>query len=300
MTSYKAIGGYFGLELKTGKGYHEDLIALNTGRNALEYILRARNYNHVYIPYYCCDVILEPLIKLNIAYEFYSINENLEIVNPEKLKLSSGILYINYFGLKATYIKQIYKSLPNLIVDASQAFFYKPIDNVDTFYSARKFFGVPDGSYVSCNKKLTEDFPIDISVDRFSHLIKRIDCGAEDGYVDFKSNEAALCGQPIKSMSNLTSAVLNGLNYEVISGKRKKSFNYLHHSLKAKNEFKWISDMLSETPMVYPFYTKDNNLRRMLIENKVYIATYWSNVKNWAAMDAFEYNLCTNLLPLPG
>ena len=75
------IGGYFELELNKSIDYHRNAIALNTARNALEYILIAKKYQKVYIPYFTCDVILEPFQKLNIAYEFYKIDENFECID---------------------------------------------------------------------------------------------------------------------------------------------------------------------------------------------------------------------------
>lgn len=66
-----AIGGYFGLELNNKNEYHSKAIRLNTGRNALEYILRTKKYHKIYLPYYTCKVLLEPIIKLNLLYEFY-------------------------------------------------------------------------------------------------------------------------------------------------------------------------------------------------------------------------------------
>ena len=58
------IGGYFQLELNKDREYHDKAIALNTGRNALEYILRAKIFKKIYLPFYTCDVLLEPLKKL--------------------------------------------------------------------------------------------------------------------------------------------------------------------------------------------------------------------------------------------
>ena len=62
------IGGYFSLELPYGEEYHKNAIRLNTGRNCLEYILKTRGYRKVYIPYYICEVVLEPFKKLGVAY----------------------------------------------------------------------------------------------------------------------------------------------------------------------------------------------------------------------------------------
>lgn len=82
----KAIGGYFGLELWNGEHYHKDAIKLNTARNCFEYILRTRHYRKVYIPYYTCEVMLQPLQKCGIEWEFYHIDKCFEPVRTLSLK----------------------------------------------------------------------------------------------------------------------------------------------------------------------------------------------------------------------
>ena len=67
-------GGYFELELNEGKDYHAGAIKLNTGRNALEYILRVNKYKKIYLPFFTCDVLLQPIEKLKIDTEFYHID----------------------------------------------------------------------------------------------------------------------------------------------------------------------------------------------------------------------------------
>lgn len=295
----EAIGGYFGLELQSGGEYHMGLTALNTGRNAFEYILRARSYRHVYIPYYTCDVLLEPLLKLNITYDFYSIDEMLEPISLGVIKNNSALLYTNYFGLKTAYIKKIAAKFPNLIIDASQAFFDKPLPGVDTFYSPRKFFGVPDGGYVSCQSSLSDYFEEDHSVDRFCHLITRVDKNADDGYPDFKRSELSLCNQPIKKISKLSHALLNNVNYQSCSLKRNENFRYLHSRLKSFNGIGWLDDTLINGPMCYPFYCNDNELRKKLIANQIYVTKYWPNVCEWVDEDSIEYRFYEYLIPLP-
>ena len=135
------IGGYFSLELPRFEEYHKDAIRLNTGRNCLEYILSARGYKKVYIPYYTCDVVLEPFKKLGIPYENYHVNIHLEIQDEIALKTGEALLYTNYYGLKQRYTEKLAKQYGNcLIVDNTQAFYAKPIDGIDTFYTCRKFF----------------------------------------------------------------------------------------------------------------------------------------------------------------
>ena len=51
--------------------------------------------------------------------------------------------------------------------------------------------------------------------------------------------------------------------------------------------------------MVYPFLSDDINLRKKLIDNKVYVASYWPNVQSWCNAESLENTLSQLLLPLP-
>ena len=158
-----SIGGYFELELSRGEEYHSDAIRLNTGRNAFEYILRAKKYNKVYLPYYTCDVMLEPITKLNLDYEFYFIDSNfVPIFNYSNVQENEVFVYNNYFGICDEQTREVAPHCKNLIIDNSQAFYSKPIKGVDTFYSPRKFFGLPDGAYLYTDKLL--DFNLENAV----------------------------------------------------------------------------------------------------------------------------------------
>ena len=263
----KEIGGYFYLELKEGKEYYPNLIKLNTGRNCLEYILEVRNYKKVYIPYYTCEVILEPFKKLKIEYEFYHIDKELKPVFDKQLNENEAILINNYFGIKNNEIINICKKYKNIIVDNSQAFYDKPIKGIDTFYSARKFFGVADGAYLSIDKKLIENFETDISYTRMTHLLKRLDVSASFAYKDFKKNDDDLIDNPIRKMSNLTQAILKSIDYDKIKSIRETNFLYLHSVLKKFNELEIDVNSLNGS-MVYPFLYKKYGLRELLIKIK--------------------------------
>lgn len=176
----EAIGGYFELELSKGEHYHKGALRLNTARNCLEYIMLAREYVKVYIPYYTCEVMLQPFHKYHIAYEFYQINEFLEPTVIKPLRKDEAFLYTNYFGVKQSCVKKLSSIYgKRLIVDNAQAFYAPRIDGIDTFYSPRKFFGVSDGAYLYTDCLLSENFPQDKSSDRMRHLLLRIEDGAE-------------------------------------------------------------------------------------------------------------------------
>lgn len=299
MSLLKPIGGYFGLEPGTNTFPYNEAILLNTARNCLEYILKNYKPKRVYIPKYTCSAVLEPLSRLNIEYSFYKINENLEITNPIKLAPGEYIIYTNYFGIKDAYIPQISKDYQNqLILDNSQAFYSQPLKIGHTFYSPRKFFGVPDGGILFTNKILDEELPTDISFGRMAHLSKRIDIGAEAGYEDFKHNDASLMNQPIKHMSTLTRHLLNGIDYTKAKQKREANFALLHDWLGSRN--KLMLDLGSlNGPMAYPFWADDSSLKQKLINQKVFVATYWPNIFEWCRPDELEYKITQNLLALP-
>lgn len=293
------IGGYFELELRKGEHYHKDAKKLNTARNCFEYVLRVRHYTKVYIPYYTCEVMLEPIKKLGINYEFYHINELLEPVSFPELGREEALLYTNYFGLKQGCVRLLANKYgDHLIVDNAQAFFAEPIEGIDTFYSARKFFGVADGAYLYTDQQLVIDLDSDVSCDRMSHLLKRIDLGAEAGYLDFRNNDDSLCNQDIKLMSKLTEAILSGIDYESVKKQRRENYVFLDKSLTDSNQIhlEWEEDAI---PMVYPYFTDDVLLRQRLIDNKVFVATYWPSLKERTSKEMMERGLMDRIIPLP-
>ena len=295
----KPIGGYFELELAHGIEYHPNAIRLNTGRNCLEYILRAKRYKKVYVPYYICEVVLEPFEKLGIPYEFYHIDINFEIRDRFTLQPDEALLYVNYYGLKQRYVEQLAEEIGGqLIVDNTQAFYAKPIAGIDSFYTCRKFFGVPDGAYLYTVKELDEELEQDQSYDRMAFLTKRIDLGAEAGYLAFRDLSKSLVGQPIKRMSNLTQRMMQGIEYKKAAEQRRDNYEQLHTALGKSND---LSIPLEEdaVPMVYPYMAPIKGLREKLIENKVFVARYWPNVLEWTKDDAIEYQLTCQMQPLP-
>ena len=301
----KAIGGYPELELRNGEHYHKDAIKLNTARNCLEYILLARKYRKVHVPYYTCEAVHESFKKPGTfcRMEFYRIDGQLDPVDLPKLKVGEAFLYTNYFGLKQDMVERLASFYGNrLIVDNSQAFYDMPLPGIDTFYSARKFFGVPDGAYLYTDAFLEEcygyEIKADYSFERMTALLKRIDVGAEAGYSDFQKIESQLCQQPIKRMSRLTEAILASIDYESIRMQRRQNYKTLYWRLFQKNGC-WFKLNDEAVPLCYPFLANDSSLRGQLIADKVFIPTYWPNVTEECACSTVEFDLATNLIPLP-
>lgn len=295
----EAIGGYFELELHRGSEFHADAIALNSARNCLEYILLARKYKKVYIPGFTCEVVLEPFHKHNVDYEFYSINELLEPACYPKLSTNEAFLYTNYFGLKQKTVEKIASLYgEQTIIDNAQAFYAPPLPGIDTFYSPRKFFGVPDGGYLYTNAEPILNLPQDSSWMRMQHLLRRIDEGAEAGYADFRTNSKTLVNAPMKRMSKLTHAILCSIDYETAKQRRLENYRTLAERLSDRNALHLCASD-ENVPLVFPYLTPDISLRTRFISLRIFVATYWPNVIAWNEQNSLENKFVEQLLPLP-
>lgn len=301
----EAIGGYFELaDYGEGTFPHQDGVLLNTGRNALEYILRSiGNVSKVYLPYYTCEVVLEPLKKLNIPWEYYHINTQFEIADEIHPKKGEYIIANNYYGIKDAYIQQLAERYgDHLIVDCAQAFFAKPIPGIKAFYSTRKYVGVADGG-VAYLGNLPDDkveiSEIERSDEHDSHLMKRKQFGAEAGFADYQENEKKLDNQPIRLMSFKTKWILDYIDYDKIVARRRENFRFLQENLSYKNLLT-LPDMESfACPMVYPFMMDtERNLRKEFIDNKIFVAKYWPNVESLKGFE-IEFDMANRVIPVP-
>lgn len=299
----KPIGGYF--ELAERVGEHEFPIRegafLNTGRNALEYILRCiPDLKHVYLPYYTCEVVLETLRKLHIPYTQYSINDKLELSDNMELKEGDYLLANNYFGIKDSYILCLSEKYgDNLIVDNAQALFSPVISGIKAFYSTRKYVGVADGGIaVGVNNENVLTFDEDDSTTHDDHLLIRKRKGAEAGFHNYQMNEHKLDNLPIRRMSRQTKDILSHIDYGKVVERRRANYGILHNSFRNMNLLQLPDMNTFVCPMIYPFLSGDMTLRAKLIQNKIFVARYWPNVNEWL-QSRFENILSEMMIPIP-
>ena len=304
MTDQHPIGGYFELELSDRGAFPcQDGVLLNSGRNALEYILRSiPTIERLYLPYFTCDVVLEPINKLGISISWYHIDENLEISDEIALGCYDYLLYTNYFGIKGNYCQYLSnKYADKLIIDNAQAYFSERITGIKTFYSPRKFVGIPDGGIAYCEKGIEiQQFKKDLSWDRCSHLLKRHDLIPSEGYLDFKENSRKLKGLPICRMSELTKAILHSIDFDDIKKRRKRNFGILDEAFHSKNLLQLQFDKEFEIPLIYPLLSENGSkMTKELAQQQIFCATYWPNVLKWCSPNDLEYRLADNIICVP-
>lgn len=299
----RPIGGYFEWEFPVNDGSfpHSDGVLLNSGRHSLEYILMSLGQvNRLWICYYTCDVVLQPIYRLGIPYSFYHINRDFSLTEDLELKVGEYLIYTNYFGIKDEYCKKLATRYgDNLILDYAQAFYAPHIEGINTFYSPRKFVGIPDGGIAYTNKSIDIELQKDHSYDRCAHLLKRHDLQPMDGYNDFKESSHQIANSSLSKMSNLTQKLLSSLNYAAIMERRITNFTLLHAHLGDTNLLQMPSLESFSCPMIYPYFTADLELRKRLISNQVFVATYWPNVLSWVDNTSLEYSLVKYIIPIP-
>lgn len=299
----KPIGGYFEWEFPVNNGLfpHSDGILLNSGRHSLEFILRSLGkINRLFIPYYTCDVILQPIVRHGISYSFYHINQDFTLADEIVLAEGEYLIYTNYFGVMDEFCKEMANRYgSSLILDYAQAFYAPRIEGINNFYSPRKFVGIPDGGIAFSTNLIKLELPKDYSYDKCAHLLKRHDLTPMEGYNDFKECSNKISASSLSMMSSLTKGMLSSLDYEFIKKRRRSNFALLHAHLAPFNKLKIPSFNSFSCPMVYPYYTKNPELRKHLIANQVFIATYWPNVFEWTKEGEIEYELTKNILPIP-
>ena len=303
----EAIGGYFELELSPKKNeYHRNyLLRLKNGRSCLKYILKLTAPKKVYLPFYSCNVILEPIRELGIEFEYYNIDSKLEIKEDFELGKDSMLLYINYFGLKRRYSEKLVNQFTHkLIIDNTHDFFYKTPTESNSWYfnSWRKFFGVPDGAHLIGSLKLgkvknkhfirNKDYTI-------LHLVERLEGRIENGYSHYIENEK-LQNSKIELVSNFSEAIMDSINPLTISVIRRTNFLFLHSLLRKTNTLNNLCDNLEEqVPYYYPYKPKLKLNKKQLWDVNIFIPILWKECISQNEKYRLENELADNILPIP-
>jgi len=288
------IGGFLDLNLFNKNSYHPNAYKINLARHGINIILKYHNYQKVYLPKYISDTVYK---ILDIPYEFYEIDETfMTKLNPNIIRKNEVIIFPNYFGINNKNILKALKRFDHIIIDNAHAF-YQKLKGHNVVYSARKFFGVPDGSYIYTKKKLDLNLKIDNSHQKFLPLLKKKELGSNISYNKYLEVEKNYAHSEPKFMSKTTNEILNSINYKNDIKLRIENYKYFHENLKFKNRLN-LKSLDGNIPMNYPFLFS-KKLKNLLLKYNIYIPTYYSNSKKYFKKNSFENELLENLIALP-
>lgn len=292
------IGGYIELDTYHLPMLHEGAAALNCGRNALAYLIRARRIKKLWIPKLICGSVTRVCEREGASYSLYSIGPDLLPAQEFDLGENEWLYFVNYYSqFDNERISQYVRRYERVIVDQAQSYFQAPIPGVDTVYTCRKYFGVADGAFLYTDAILDEVLPRDESFERMRFLLGRFERTASEFYGEYAANNKMFATEPIKRMSRLTWNLLHGIDYNQVKEKRTENFSYLHSKFKSVNR---LDLMIPDGAFMYPLYLPDGKkIRKALQKEKLYIPTLWPDVFEVTAPDDLEYKMAENILPLP-
>lgn len=301
MSDLKPIGGFFEFETpKNGIPYHDEALALTNGRACVSYIIQKIKPSKIYIPYFTCDALFEPMERLGVPFEFYPVDFDLDPKSIPVLAKNELLIYVNFYGIKNRKIRDLLKKYGNqILIDNTHNFFNKGYNGAMSFTSARKYFGVPDGAYLYSNFNDENE-----QIERFkkisiSHSTKRLIGEYKEAYEDFLKYEASLNSE-IKAISVLSEKILLGIDYNLVAEKRIENFLFIHQLLKPYNRLKFSLDEL-DVPFCYPFLPEQYLDKKLFHEEGLFIPVLWPEVLSRQNSNEFnlEKEITAKLLPLP-
>jgi hypothetical protein len=225
-----------------------------------------------------------------------------DFLPPKNLPLSAGdwIVINAYFGLFSYSVRRALDLWPSdrLIVDAGQSLFLPPTSAAATIYSPRKFVGVGDGGFLYCNTGLpAPPEQIDVgSVKRLTPVLGRLDVGPEQYYEIAQEVEKDLGDITPKRMSNLTTRLLNTIDWDQIARRRRLNFERLNRYL---TPYVSLCELGEDVPLCFPVRVANaNEVRAEFLKRRIYSQRYWRGLES-DQLGSFERSLFDETVYIP-
>lgn len=292
-------GGYLPLELPPEKQFfysnYKNVLMYNTIKAAISVIQKTINVSTVYVPVYLCPNVISELQRCFTNVVFVKLDNNLlPIIENTEDKL---IYLVNYFGIMDNRIRKYIKKNPNSIflLDNAHSFFCKPIlvDNVFNLYSCKKFFGVPDGGCLITKNQIGTQLPMIFANSYSNYLIQSFEQGTNSCYIEKKKVDEQI-NLNYAGISIFSLELLSRIDYRRVIKIRKRNFKLYNKAF--KNNI--IKCERNSIPYLFPLNVNEN-IKKKLIEEKIYVPTLWGQVLDENDTYTFEKKLTENTLFLP-
>ena len=299
----ESYGGFLPLELNKGKewfaDYEENLMRFNSVKASLAYVIDAIRVTKIQIPYYYCPSTTQAIKDMGIEVFFFHVDEDLLPVGVLDEE-NTAILIVDYFGVRQKEVELFSEKIQNayVLLDYAHDFFARPIvkSKVWNIYSAKKFFGIPDGSYVVASDLVKESQQASKSYAYAAYLIKTYEEGTNAAYQEKKQADS-LIAKKYDSMSSLARGLLCNVNYEAVRSVRVQNYDMLVAAFDDRNRVKVPESVAAYH---YPLYlpVKGKEIKNKLIEHKIFVSTLWGgDLKKYGS--GFEKSFADNTILLP-
>lgn len=285
--------------------YTKNKVDVDSGRSALQFVLERFKFKRIWLPVYNCPLVGKRVSEVsNIQIVWYNLNEDFTpSVDGANFVDGDALLWVNYCGVMfqetINLVVNLQKRYPvKIIIDNIPAYFSEPRMEAINIYSCRKFVGVPEGGHVIGNAVGMVSLPTYYTAENYYYLLKAMESGSNSAYEDYQASEKRFSEANVAyGMPIITKKILQNINYEDLKARRLQNFRILHTILGKDNRLKFDDNTI--TPSIYPYLTRNTELRNALLENKIYISRFWKHVLTNELANNFEKDLAEYLIPLP-
>ncbi|WKA53859.1 hypothetical protein [Planococcus shixiaomingii] len=315
------IGGEFEIRMATRGGEKSaiaDYVLFSSGQAAIKTILtllcNEKKITTFLLPNYLCESIYKPFEEMNLAVEFYNINQDLTIdLDDLKKKLTKyeAVYIVNFFNVREPvstleFLWNLKKD--KIIIEDRTHTFFNEEAGLGHFQlaSIRKWMAIPSGAGVIAEDK--EDQAkikkLMVSFNSYSLIEKRLYAAAlkekyllEEGREPLKEIFLTLFEETkervykqviqLECIDPLSKSILETCDVKEIKEKRRKNYYSLYQALSAiLGPANILSGKLnaSDVPIGFVISVNDRDLlKRELIKNKIYPPVHWpvaSVIKN--------------------
>lgn len=294
----RLLGGVFGLEDQSATATKPPFSGLR-----LSYLLSVRcaiyalcldlRPRAAWLPAFFCPSMLEPFCRLNIPVYYYEAGPGFgpPAAWLKQVRRSDVVFAIHYFGFPNADLPAaaLVDRGAVVIEDASQAIFAPQVypESLCTLFSARKFFGLPDGGIVAsprgdaiaCNRL---DPPPGawwskaLAVSEMRAGFDRQESVENLWFPLFQSVEASFPVGPFRSSDLARSLIENGTNYELIKNARRQNYSVLAERLGEFALFPTLPDGV--VPLGFPVRVDAairESVLRSMYEEQIYPPVHW-------------------------
>ena len=269
-----------------------------SGRSALGLVLehlRTLGVEHLHLPAYLCDSVLQPVKSLGLNYSFYPVGADLT-AEPDPPP-GSAVLLIHYFGWMNQSTARLRSEAGRsffLIEDTSHALLsdwhFSPKSSSLVFFSARKFGPAVLGGW--CNLPCSTSRPSsDIEALAWRSLAARLVRGAYLSQPDspieshtesfclaaFEAMEAFLNRNPINTdVPQLGLDIIAGYDWHRTKARRRVNWLYLKDLL-TSSSLEPISELQAGVvPLAYVLGVKHRDFIRSRLSNeRIFCPVHW-------------------------
>lgn len=300
-----------------------DTLYFDSGRSAIRALIPLLEKGSVLLPNYICKSVTD-MFRNHFEIQFYKLNADFSINLSDLLKKINEkvkVIYVmNYFGTLQNpdileHISDQKKKYGFTIIEDTTHSIFTNLNTIGDYCicSLRKWFPIADGGVLYTRHKLPDHLPFELEKKKTSaawdamilkhwFLEKGINCNALYRQLFEEAEEKLDKQQNIFLMSDLSKTLLQYFSVKEISERRKKNYQWMARYYSNHSGCGIVPVFQTEdfVPLTFPVYAKKRDeLRKHLMEHKIYCAVHWPLEGTGLCKDMDAENKSSHILSLP-